>query len=238
MTARRPGSPRERRPLAAHQARAALIGGWAVCSVWRIEPVPGVFTWSARHHRARKRRRATISLHRARACIPGDIAVATEKEVLAALAAVPGLDGRTPLPQSGALAGVSIQNGKVYLSIAADPAKPGAAEPMRKAAEDAVRKLPGVTGVLATLTAERPAGSSGSSLSGPRVAGSARGCRDVEGRRSRRQAHHRRRVGQGRRRQVHDRGQYCARPRRAGPEGRRARRRHLRPVDAEALRPA
>ncbi len=73
---------------------------WAVCSVWRIEPVPGVFTWSARHHRARKRRRATISLYRARACIPGDIAVATEKDVLAALAAVPGLDGRTPLPQS------------------------------------------------------------------------------------------------------------------------------------------
>jgi ATP-binding protein involved in chromosome partitioning len=93
--------------------------------------------------------------------------VATEKEVLAALAAVPGLDGRTPLPQSGALAGVSIQNGKVYLSIAADPAKPGAAEPMRKAAEDAVRKLPGVTGVLATLTAERPTGSSGSTSPGP-----------------------------------------------------------------------
>ena len=93
--------------------------------------------------------------------------MATEKEVLAALAAVPGLDGRTPLPQSGALAGVSIQNGKVYLSIAADPAKPGAAEPMRKAAEDAVRKLPGVTGVLATLTAERPTGSSGSTSPGP-----------------------------------------------------------------------
>ncbi len=85
--------------------------------------------------------------------------MATEKDVLAALAAVPGLDGRTPLPQSGALAGVSIQNGKVYLSIAADPAKPGAAEPMRKAAEEAVRKLPGVTGVLATLTAERAPGS-------------------------------------------------------------------------------
>ncbi|MCP8937646.1 iron-sulfur cluster assembly protein, partial [Alsobacter sp. SYSU M60028] len=84
--------------------------------------------------------------------------MASEKDVLSALSAVPGPDGRTPLPQSGALAGVSIQNGKVYLSIAADPARPAAAEPMRKAAEEAVRRLPGVTGVLATLTAERPAG--------------------------------------------------------------------------------
>ena len=102
--------------------------------------------------------------------------MATEKDVLAALAAVPGPDGRTPLPQSGALAGVSIQNGKVYLSIAADPAKPGAAEPMRKAAEDAVRKLPGVTGVLATLTADRAPGtaSSGSGIPRARVARSPR----------------------------------------------------------------
>lgn len=79
----------------------------------------------------------------------------TEKDVLAALAAVKGPDGR-PLPASGALAGVSVAGGKVYLSIAADPAKPGEAEPLRQAAEAAVRGLKGVEGVLATLTAERP----------------------------------------------------------------------------------
>ena len=84
----------------------------------------------------------------------------TEKDVLAALAAVKGPDGR-PLPASGLLAGVSIAGGKVYLSIAADPAKPGEAEPVRKAAEDAVRRLKGVDSVLATLTAERPQGAAG-----------------------------------------------------------------------------
>ena len=94
----------------------------------------------------------------------------TEKEVLAALAAVMGPDGRTPLPGSGALAGVSIQGGKVYLSIVADPARASAAEPLRKAAEDAVRRLPGVDGVLATLTAERPA-QAGAASPGPAVPG-------------------------------------------------------------------
>ena len=54
----------------------------------------------------------------------------TEQDVLAALQTVPGPDGR-PLPASGALAGLSIQSGKVYLSIAADPSRPDAAEPAR-----------------------------------------------------------------------------------------------------------
>jgi ATP-binding protein involved in chromosome partitioning len=102
--------------------------------------------------------------------LPGDCRVPTEKEVLAALAAVMGPDGRTPLPASGALAGVSIQGGKVYLSIVADPSRASAAEPLRKAAEEAVRRLPGVDGVLATLTAERPA-QSGAASPGPAVPG-------------------------------------------------------------------
>ena len=55
-------------------------------------------------------------------------------------------------------------------------------------------------------------------------------------RRAGRQAHHRRRVGQGRRRQVDDRGQPGARPGRQRPRGRPARRRHLRPVDAAHAR--
>ena len=47
---------------------------------------------------------------------------------------------------------------------------------------------------------------------------------------------HRGRLRQGRRRQVHHRGQSRARPARSRPEGRHARRRHLRPVAAEAAR--
>jgi ATP-binding protein involved in chromosome partitioning len=95
--------------------------------------------------------------------------VASEKDVLKALEAVPGPDGRTPLPASGALAGVTVQDGKVYLSIATDPQRAAAMEPLRKAAEEAVKRLPGVTSALATLTADRPqgAGSHGARSPGP-----------------------------------------------------------------------
>ena len=51
-----------------------------------------------------------------------------------------------------------------------------------------------------------------------------------------REARHRRRLGQGRRRQVDDRLQPRPRPAGGGAEGRAPRRRHLRPVDAEAVR--
>lgn len=102
----------------------------------------------------------------------------TERDVLSALSSLVGPDGKTPLPQSGALAGISVQDGKVYVSIAVDPARAGAMEPLRKAVEEAVRALPGVKGVLATLTAEKPQGSGpaapqgrpGPAVPGPRAA--------------------------------------------------------------------
>jgi ATP-binding protein involved in chromosome partitioning len=93
--------------------------------------------------------------------------VITEKDVLTALATVPGPDGRTPLPQSGALSGVSVQGDKVYLSIAVDPARASSFEATRIAAEEAVRSLPGVEGVIATLTAERAPGAGGPAPAGP-----------------------------------------------------------------------
>ena len=83
----------------------------------------------------------------------------TERDVLSALSSLPGPDGKTPLSQSGALAGLSVQDGKVYVSIAVDPARATAMEPLRKAVEDAIRPLAGVKGVLATLTAEKAQGS-------------------------------------------------------------------------------
>ncbi len=82
----------------------------------------------------------------------------TEKDVLAALSAVPGPDGRTPLSQSGLLGGISVQAGKVYVTITADPGRAKALEPMRQAAEEAVKRIPGVAGALVMLTADRPAG--------------------------------------------------------------------------------
>ncbi len=83
--------------------------------------------------------------------------MASEQDVLTALQSVPGPDGKTPLPQSGAIAGLVIRDGKVYVSIAIDPARSAAMEPMRSAAEVAVKKLSGVSSALVSLTADRQA---------------------------------------------------------------------------------
>jgi ATP-binding protein involved in chromosome partitioning len=80
----------------------------------------------------------------------------SEKDVLTALQPVLGPDGKTSLPQSEAIAGLSVKENKVYLSIAIDPSQSAAMEPMRVAAEAAVKKMGGVAGVLVSLTADRP----------------------------------------------------------------------------------
>src|SRR2546423_15596565 len=71
------------------------------------------------------------------------LGMVSDQDVLEALNSVPGPDGKTPLPGSGALSGLSIKDGKVYLSIAIDPGQSEALEPMRAAAEAAVKKLAG-----------------------------------------------------------------------------------------------
>jgi ATP-binding protein involved in chromosome partitioning len=76
-------------------------------------------------------------------------------EVMAALAAIPGPDGRASLPDSGAISGVTIRDGKVFAAIAIDPARARAMEPMRAEAEAAIRAIPGVQGAVVTLTAEQ-----------------------------------------------------------------------------------
>jgi ATP-binding protein involved in chromosome partitioning len=75
-------------------------------------------------------------------------------EVMAALASIPGPDGRASLADSGALSGVTIRDGKVFVAIAIDPTRAKAMEPMRVEAEAAVRAIPGVAGAVVTLTAE------------------------------------------------------------------------------------
>ncbi|HUB64257.1 MAG TPA: Mrp/NBP35 family ATP-binding protein [Methylocella sp.] len=80
----------------------------------------------------------------------------SDQDVRSALQSVPGPDGKTPLPDSGAISGLSIKDGRVYLSIAIDPAQSAALEPMRSAAEAAVKKLAGVANALVSLTAEKP----------------------------------------------------------------------------------
>jgi ATP-binding protein involved in chromosome partitioning len=80
--------------------------------------------------------------------------MASRDEVMAALARVPGPDGKTPLPESGAISGLTIRDGKVFLAIVVDPAKAKTMEAMRAAAEAAIKVLPGVTSAVVTLTAE------------------------------------------------------------------------------------
>jgi ATP-binding protein involved in chromosome partitioning len=81
----------------------------------------------------------------------------TKDQIIAALAQVPGPDGTTPLPNSGALSDIAITDGRVAFSIAIDPARSAELEPMRLAAERAVKEIPAVDMALITLTAEREA---------------------------------------------------------------------------------
>jgi ATP-binding protein involved in chromosome partitioning len=83
--------------------------------------------------------------------------MATKDDVLAALAAVKSPDG-APLPQTGKLSDVVVSDGKVFFSITVDAALVPQWEPVRKAAEAAVRAVPGVKSAMVALTGERAAG--------------------------------------------------------------------------------
>ena len=167
----------------------------------------------------------------------GSDTMASRDEVMAALAAVPGPDGRTPLPDSGAISGLTIREGKVFLAIVVDPDRAKAMEPMRARAEAAIKATPGVMSAVVTLTAElaRDVGAQPGHAHG-RPTAPRRPRRSLDPAYPRRQAHHRGRLGQGRRRQIDGRLQSRRRPRQARPQDRRARRGPVRPLDAEAVR--
>jgi ATP-binding protein involved in chromosome partitioning len=84
----------------------------------------------------------------------------SKDQVMQALAAVPTPD-RSPLSKSGVLSDVVVTDGKVFLSLTVDANAAQRWEPVRKAAEDAIRKVAGVQSVLVALTAERSASSPG-----------------------------------------------------------------------------
>src|SRR5947199_7768200 len=107
---------------------------------------------------------------------------ATKEAVLERLAAVKSPDG-TPLPATGTLSDIVVSDGKVFFSITVDAAVVQRWEAVRKAAEDAVRGVPGVTSALVALTAERAAGAR--PVSGTPVQGAPPG----RGRRAPAQAH-------------------------------------------------
>jgi ATP-binding protein involved in chromosome partitioning len=78
----------------------------------------------------------------------------TKDDIAAALAQVPTPEGR-PLTDTGAVSDIVVTDGKVFFSVSVDAAAVPRWEPVRKAAEAAVRAVPGVTSVMVALTAER-----------------------------------------------------------------------------------
>lgn len=82
----------------------------------------------------------------------------SKEQVLAALAKVPSPAG-TALSDAHVLSDVVVSDGKVFFSLTVDAAAVKRWEPVRKAAEEAVRAIPGVQSALVALTAERNPGS-------------------------------------------------------------------------------
>jgi len=84
----------------------------------------------------------------------------SKEQVLAALAKLPSPNG-VALPDARVLSDVVVSDGKVFFSLTVDASAVKSWEPVRKAAEDAVRAIPGVQSVLVALTAERSGASGG-----------------------------------------------------------------------------
>src|SRR5512139_2638353 len=90
----------------------------------------------------------------------------SKEQVLAALAKVPSPSG-TALPDARVISDIVVSDGKVFFSLTVDAVAVKAWEPVRKAAEDAVRNIPGVQSALVALTADR---SPGAAARGPQPA--------------------------------------------------------------------
>src|SRR5262245_63413443 len=91
----------------------------------------------------------------------------TKDAVLAALEAVASPDG-TPLPRTGKLSDIVVSDNKVFFSITVDAAVVQSWEPVRKAAEAAVRAVPGVASAMVALTGERTGGATAGAATGGR----------------------------------------------------------------------
>ncbi|KIZ47674.1 MULTISPECIES: Mrp/NBP35 family ATP-binding protein [Rhodopseudomonas] len=81
----------------------------------------------------------------------------TQQQILDRLAQVMSPRG-VSLTKAKVLSEIAVNNGKVYFSINVDAAEAKAWESVRAAAETAVRAIPGVTGAMIALTAERRPG--------------------------------------------------------------------------------
>ncbi|HVY21584.1 MAG TPA: Mrp/NBP35 family ATP-binding protein [Bauldia sp.] len=78
-----------------------------------------------------------------------------KEAVLARLNGIRGPDDDRDIVRRGMVSDVVIANGRVMFSITVPAERAAAFEPMRQAAETAVRAMPGVTGAMVVLTAEK-----------------------------------------------------------------------------------
>jgi ATP-binding protein involved in chromosome partitioning len=79
----------------------------------------------------------------------------TEQQIRQALATIAAPDGSASLAASPMLQGVSVQGDKAYVTLLCPSDKVKAFEPLRLQAEAAVKSVPGLSGALVMLTAER-----------------------------------------------------------------------------------
>jgi ATP-binding protein involved in chromosome partitioning len=94
----------------------------------------------------------------------------TSEAVLAALADVIDPDRKASIVELDMVQGLVVRDGHVAFTLEVDAARGAALEPLRRQAEETVRRLPGVLSVTAVLTAERPAGAPGSQKAAPQQA--------------------------------------------------------------------
>ncbi|MHB0952242.1 MAG: iron-sulfur cluster carrier protein ApbC [Allorhizobium sp.] len=83
----------------------------------------------------------------------------TREQVLETLKSIRGPGLERNIVELGMVSDVFISDGKVYFSITVPAERANELEPMRQAAERAIKAMPGVKGALVSLTAEKKAGS-------------------------------------------------------------------------------
>jgi ATP-binding protein involved in chromosome partitioning len=79
----------------------------------------------------------------------------TEQDIVKALESVRDPVSQKSVIDAGLIEGLALRGGHVSFAVEVEPERGASAEPLRKACEDAVNRLPGVLSVSAVLTAHR-----------------------------------------------------------------------------------
>jgi ATP-binding protein involved in chromosome partitioning len=82
----------------------------------------------------------------------------SQDDVLKVLAGVRDPATHRSVVEGGLIEGLAVRDGHVAFTLEVSPERGRSAEPLRRACEDAVKKIPGVLSVTAVLTAHRDAG--------------------------------------------------------------------------------